>query len=165
MLTSSRTKPLRSVLTYGITASAATSSASQRTRGRSGGWPAITGRNRASDRGFRLRLRVTSAGRPSLWQKLAGAGYRYGPTPSLRGYTMRRFAGCTLAVALTTVVFSSTSRAQDVGRKVEGGGITVTGWTGKIDPQEERAGLNLNSAKFAKEGDGFHITTGPAVTY
>jgi hypothetical protein len=78
---------------------------------------------------------------------------------------MRRFAGCTLAVALTTIVLSSTSRAQDVGRKVEGGGITVSGWTGKIDPQEERAGLALNSAKFTKEGYGFHVTTGPAVTY
>ena len=77
---------------------------------------------------------------------------------------MRRFAGCTLTVALTTIAFSST-RAQDVGKKVEGGGITVAGWTGKIDPQEERAGLALNSAKFAKEGDGFHVTTGPAVTY
>jgi hypothetical protein len=77
---------------------------------------------------------------------------------------MRRFAGCTLAVALTTIAFSST-RAQDVGKKVEGGGITVAGWTGKIDPQEASAGLALNSAKFAKEGDGFHVTTGPAVTY
>ncbi|MEP6961876.1 MAG: hypothetical protein ABI995_07355, partial [Acidobacteriota bacterium] len=35
----------------------------------------------------------------------------------------------------------------------------------KIDPNEERAGQALNNAKFAKEGDVLHITTGPAVTY
>ena len=48
---------------------------------------------------------------------------------------------------------------------VAGGGISVKGWTGKIDAKEATAGLTLNSAKFVKEGDGFHVTTGPAVTY
>jgi hypothetical protein len=48
---------------------------------------------------------------------------------------------------------------------VAGGGISVKGWTGKIDQKEQEAGLTLNSAKFAAEGKGFRITTGPAVTY
>lgn len=48
---------------------------------------------------------------------------------------------------------------------VVGGGVSVPGWTGKIDAKEEAAGLTLNSAKFAKAGDAFNVTTGPAVTY
>ena len=50
-------------------------------------------------------------------------------------------------------------------RGVEGGGITVPGWTGKIDAKEELAGMTLLSAKFAKDGNDLRVTTGPAVTY
>src|SRR5215475_13067830 len=50
-------------------------------------------------------------------------------------------------------------------KAVAGGGISVDGWTGKIDAKEQTAGLTLNSAKLAKEGKGLHVTTGPAVTY
>ena len=48
---------------------------------------------------------------------------------------------------------------------VAGGGISVPGWTGKIDTKEEAAGLTLNSAKLAKDGNALHVITGPAVTY
>jgi len=57
------------------------------------------------------------------------------------------------------------AQAQDASRVVQGGGISVPGWTGKIDANEERQGQALQNAKFAKEGDLLHITTGPAVTY
>jgi len=67
--------------------------------------------------------------------------------------------------ALATLLVALPLRAQEVSRGVEGGGITVAGWTGKIDASEEKAGLTLNSAKFAAEGKGFHVTTGPAVSY
>ena len=50
-------------------------------------------------------------------------------------------------------------------RSVEGGGISVPGWTGKIDAKEELAGMTLLSAKFAKDGNDLRVTTGPAVTY
>ncbi len=50
-------------------------------------------------------------------------------------------------------------------RKIQGGGITVPGWTGKIDANEERAGQVLQNAKFAQDGGIFQITTGPAVSY
>lgn len=53
----------------------------------------------------------------------------------------------------------------DASRVVAGGGISVPQWTGKIDANEERGGRNLNDAKFAKQGEAFHIVTGPAVTY
>ena len=61
---------------------------------------------------------------------------------------------------LTTV-----AQAQDAARAVEGGGISVPGWTGRIDASEASAGQKLENAKFAKMGDGFHVTTGPAVAY
>ncbi len=48
---------------------------------------------------------------------------------------------------------------------VAGGGVSVKGWTGKIDAKEQAAGLTLNSAKLVKEGKALHVTTGPAVTY
>ena len=56
-------------------------------------------------------------------------------------------------------------QAQDVARPVAGGGISVPGWTGKIDPNEAQRGGSLNDAKLAKEGDGLHVTTGPATTF
>jgi hypothetical protein len=57
------------------------------------------------------------------------------------------------------------AQAPETARPVAGGGVTAPGWTGKVDPGEEKAGQTLNNAKFAKEGNNFHITTGPAVTY
>ena len=69
-------------------------------------------------------------------------------------------------VVLVCVLVASVLDAQnDASRVVAGGGISVPQWTGKIDANEERLGRNLNDAKFAKEGETFHIVTGPAVTY
>ena len=48
---------------------------------------------------------------------------------------------------------------------VAGGGVHVPGWTGRIDAQEVAAGLALSDARFASEGNGFRVATGPAVTY
>jgi hypothetical protein len=55
--------------------------------------------------------------------------------------------------------------AQDASHAVAGGGISAPNWTGKVDANEEHRGSTLNDAKFAKEGDAFHVTTGPAVSY
>jgi hypothetical protein len=81
--------------------------------------------------------------------------------------TMRLVYGCAVAVAV--VMFSPTiSRAQtpaDAARVVAGGGISVPGWTGKIDANEEKAGQVLNNAKLAPNGKDLQVTTGPAVTY
>jgi hypothetical protein len=70
-------------------------------------------------------------------------------------------AGLFLFIALVLFAQGQT----EVSRTVQGGGITVPGWTGKIDANEERAGQALQNAKFSQEGDTLHITTGPAVTY
>jgi hypothetical protein len=78
---------------------------------------------------------------------------------------MRLVQGSTLAIALTILV-PSMATAQDDSRVVKGGGISVPGWQGKIDPQEEKAGQVLNNAKLAPAANGaLQVTTGPAVTY
>lgn len=54
---------------------------------------------------------------------------------------------------------------QEVSRAVEGGGVSVPVWTGSIDAREAKAGHTLSSTKFEAAGKGFHVTTGPAVSY
>jgi hypothetical protein len=75
---------------------------------------------------------------------------------------MRRHA---IAATLAAVSLASSAFAQDTSRAVAGGGIAAAGWAGRIDAREAAAGMKLENAKFAKMGDGFHVTTGPAVTY
>ena len=69
-----------------------------------------------------------------------------------------------VALEFIPAVFSQGGQDES-SHAVTGGGVTVAGWTGKIDAREASQGITLNSAKFAKEGDAFHILTGPAVTY
>ena len=70
-----------------------------------------------------------------------------------------------LVAAIFFIGLVSISAQEAPSTSVSGGGVSVKGWTGQIDAKEKTAGLSLNSAKFAKEGSGFHVTTGPAVTY
>jgi hypothetical protein len=80
-----------------------------------------------------------------------------------------RYLTALALVALATLSVPTANFSQggqmESSRGVAGGGISVSGWTGKIDAKEETAGMTLNSAKFAKEGDALHVITGPAVTY
>ncbi|NNM32643.1 MAG: hypothetical protein HKO53_06235 [Gemmatimonadetes bacterium] len=55
--------------------------------------------------------------------------------------------------------------AQDASRAAENGGIHVSGWMGKIDAREAENGMTLENASLVSEGDGLHVTTGPAVAY
>src|SRR5688500_870461 len=81
---------------------------------------------------------------------------------------MRYVAALTLAL-LAVMLLPRTHFSQggqmEASRNVAGGGISVAGWTGKIDAKEAEAGMTLNSAKLVKEGDALRVTTGPAVTY
>jgi hypothetical protein len=70
-----------------------------------------------------------------------------------------------VAVALLIPGMIPAQGQTETSRPVEGGGISVPGWTGKVDAKEEQAGQTLNNAKFAQEGKDLHVTTGPAVTY
>ena len=78
---------------------------------------------------------------------------------------MRRIYASLLPLA-ALVSLACTSKAQnESSRAVAGGGISVAGWSGQIDPGESRRGGQLSSAKLAKEGDALHVTTGPALAY
>lgn len=74
---------------------------------------------------------------------------------------------------LSLVVFGATAlalgpalaHAQDASRSVEGGGISVPGWMGRIDAREAGRGSTLEDSKMAMEGDLYHVTTGPSVVY
>ena len=78
-----------------------------------------------------------------------------------------RFANKFFVVAVVILLITAVkAQAQtETSRAVEGGGISVPGWTGKIDANEEKAGQGLKNAKLAQEGNVLHVTTGPAVTY
>ncbi len=75
---------------------------------------------------------------------------------------MRRTIGTALVL---TALVASVASAQDASNKVAGGGISVAGWEGKVDAREATGGATINDAKFMKEGNALHITTGPATTY
>jgi hypothetical protein len=71
-----------------------------------------------------------------------------------------------LALALAMLIAPVIgAQGQDAARTVSGGGISVPGWTGKIDANEEKAGQALNNAKLSGDAKLLQVTTGPAVVY
>lgn len=75
-----------------------------------------------------------------------------------------------LPIAVAALVTASSlaaqgTMAQETTRTVDGGGISAKGWAGQVDAGEAKAGMTINSAKFAAEGKNFHVTTGPSATY
>ena len=72
---------------------------------------------------------------------------------------MRRMVGFALVFAATLCLPRSGLAQGEQVRKVAGGGISAAGWQGTPDHG------SVGDAKFAKEGDTFHVTTGPAITY
>ncbi|MDQ2888964.1 MAG: hypothetical protein M3R65_00220 [Gemmatimonadota bacterium] len=55
--------------------------------------------------------------------------------------------------------------AQETARSVAGGGISVAGWTGRIDASSAKHGSTLDNSKLSKDGNALHVVTGPAVAY
>jgi hypothetical protein len=53
----------------------------------------------------------------------------------------------------------------DAARKVPTGGITASGWKGKIDAGEAGRGSTLNDSKFEGSNGNFTIASGPATIY
>ncbi len=79
---------------------------------------------------------------------------------------MRLLHGSALVVTMVMLVLTVTGvRGQRDAARAVAGGISVPGWTGKIDASEERAGQVLDNARLAQAGDALLVTTGPAVTY
>lgn len=83
---------------------------------------------------------------------------------------MRLAHGSTLA-AIIVMLIPGMILAQgkmdkmETSRSIAGGGISVPGWTGKIDARAAQAGQTIKDAKLSEEGNVLHVTTGPAVTY
>lgn len=48
---------------------------------------------------------------------------------------------------------------------VNNGGVTVSGWTGRLDPRAVTQGRSLADVKFVTMGGGVHVTAGPAAIY
>jgi hypothetical protein len=81
---------------------------------------------------------------------------------------MRLVYGSALAAFAVGLLIAPVVGAQggESARAVADGGISVPGWTGRIDANEERAGQTLNNAKLASGGNNvLQVTTGPAVAY
>jgi len=79
---------------------------------------------------------------------------------------MHRIYGYALAaVAVSLSPLANVVNGQEVARKIADGGISVPGWTGKIDANAARRGSTLNDSKLSKDGAALHVTTGPAVAY
>lgn len=76
-----------------------------------------------------------------------------------------RHSGFTVAALVLLGATASSASSQEVTRAVTGGGISVPGWQGMPDAREASRGATIANAKFVAEGNGFHVTTGPAVTY
>ena len=57
------------------------------------------------------------------------------------------------------------SPTADGSRAVSDGGIKAAGWDGRVDPNEDKAGMTINDAKLTEEGGEMHVITGPAVSY
>ena len=74
-------------------------------------------------------------------------------------------AGTVLAAALALATVPQLVHAQEDKSLAVKGGIQVSGWQGKVDDKEAKAGLTVDSAKFITMGPGMHATTGPATTY
>lgn len=70
-----------------------------------------------------------------------------------------------LVFSIFFIGLANISAQEGDSKAVSGGGVSVKGWTGKIDAKEQTSGLTLNSAKLVQEGKALHVTTGPAVTY
>ena len=67
-------------------------------------------------------------------------------------------------IAAAMAVTYAQAQQQDADRKIAGGGVTVKGWQGKEDAGNKQ-GLTVADSKFAPEGKGFRLTTGPAALY
>ena len=69
------------------------------------------------------------------------------------------------AAAAILVTGATAAQGQETARTVEDGGISVPGWTGRIDASEASQGQVLENARLAAEGEDLRVTTGPAVAY
>jgi hypothetical protein len=78
---------------------------------------------------------------------------------------MRGVSRWAVAVFLVLMTLPVAMAQGDPDRVIPGGGISVQGWTGKIDASSVSQGRTLNDAKFEQEAGNLHVTTGPAASF
>ena len=79
---------------------------------------------------------------------------------------MRFVYGSAIAVAVTLCTTPFLGAQQPDGSvAIKDGGVFAKGWQGKIDAQEEKAGMALNNARLSEKGGVLTVRTGPATTY
>ena len=70
----------------------------------------------------------------------------------------------TLTAAALALLPCLAHAQEDKSKAVAGGGISIPGWQGKIDPGEASRGGQLSQSKLEMEGKAIHVVTGPAVS-
>ncbi len=75
--------------------------------------------------------------------------------------TLRRTAVAAIALGAGALPVAG----QDQARTVSGGGISVAGWLGQVDANEAARGQVITNSRFARDGEGIRVTTGPAAVY
>jgi hypothetical protein len=71
----------------------------------------------------------------------------------------------TSAALVMFAAASLSAQAADPDHIVNNGGVTVPGWTGRLDPKPAAQGRKITEAKFYVAGTGLHVTSGPAAIY
>ena len=70
--------------------------------------------------------------------------------------------------SVALVMFSAatlSAQNSDPDKLIANGGVTVPGWTGRLDPRPEAQGRKITEAKFYPMAKGIHATAGPAAIY
>lgn len=87
------------------------------------------------------------------------------PILTLRIAIPRPFQTAAIA-CFAALILSPLALAQgETSQAVQNGGISVSGWKGTLDPNEQQSGMTVNDARLSEEGGALHIQTGPAITY
>ena len=71
----------------------------------------------------------------------------------------------TSAALLMLSAATLSAQKSDPDKLIANGGVTVPGWTGRLDPRPESQGRKITEAKFYPMGKGIHATAGPAAIY
>lgn len=69
------------------------------------------------------------------------------------------------ALILAASFAATTLAAQDADRTVKDGGITVSGWKGRVDRRPAAAGKTIADSKFGAEAGALRLSVGPAAYY
>lgn len=70
-----------------------------------------------------------------------------------------------LRLILAASVTATAVAAQDADRSVKGGGITVSGWKGRIDRRAASQGKTIADSKLGSEANALRLSVGPAAVY